>query len=108
MPDLQLRLHLVCYDIAEPRRLGKVHRFLKKTAIPLQYSVFLVLANKPGLIDILSGIRELIDEGEDDVRAYPLPKRLDYVHLGRQLFPEGMSFRDVRVDLVSMSASAYA
>jgi len=33
--------YIICYDITCPRRLGKIHRLLKQSALPLQYSVFL-------------------------------------------------------------------
>ena len=33
---------LVCYDISDKKRLGRVFRFLKKKGVPVQYSVFLV------------------------------------------------------------------
>lgn len=84
------RLHLVCYDISDPKRLGRVHRHLVKRGLPLQYSVFLVYANAPGLVRLLGELMDLIDPDADDVRAYPLPTHLDYTHLGRQLFPEGV------------------
>lgn len=32
-------LHLVCYDIRDPKRLLRVHRFLRSQGFPLQYSV---------------------------------------------------------------------
>ena len=91
MADNEPRLHLICYDIADPRRLGRVHRRLVKHGLPLQYSVFLVYTHKPGLQRILAEIAALIDCREDDVRAYPLPRDPDYNHLGRQPLPEGVT-----------------
>ena len=44
---------LVAYDIAHPRRLGRVFRLLQKHGVPVQYSVFSVdttpmkMVNKP-------------------------------------------------------------
>ena len=34
--------YLVTYDIADPKRLSRLFRFMKKQGVPLQYSVFLV------------------------------------------------------------------
>jgi CRISPR-associated protein Cas2 len=91
MADNAPRLHLVCYDIADPRRLGRVHRCMVRHGLPLQYSVFLVYTHKAGLQAILAELRALIDQRQDDVRAYPLPREVDYQHLGRQLLPEGVT-----------------
>ena len=40
MSYTERRNWLVAYDIASPRRLARVHRYLKRHAIPVQYSVF--------------------------------------------------------------------
>lgn len=91
MADNAPRLHLICYDITNPRRLSRVHRCLVRHGLPLQYSVFLVYAHKAGLQAILAEVRALIDHRKDDVRAYPLPRDAEYQHLGRQVFPEGVT-----------------
>lgn len=88
MADNALTLYLICYDIADPKRLSRVHRRLKKSGLPLQYSVFTVLLRKRQLLALLESLEELIDAGEDDIRCYPLPERLAVNLAGRQLFPE--------------------
>jgi len=92
------RMNIVCYDITDPKRLGRVHRYLVKHGLALQYSVFVVVADRDGLLAILAGISGLIDQRTDDVRAYPLPSRLEYTHLGRQLFPEGVTLSDATLN----------
>ena len=62
---------LIAY-IADPLRLGRVHRFLKRHAIPVQYSVFVFQGNQTTLDRILAGIVERIDTEADDVRE-PVP-----------------------------------
>jgi len=106
MADRLPRLHVVCYDIADPRRLVRIHRYLVKRGLALQYSVFLVYTHKAGLLDILAEIQELMEPSEDDVRAYPLPRNLEYTHLGRQLFPEGVTLQDAALpaDLFTSAA----
>ena len=83
-------LHLVCYDIRDPKRLLRVHRFLRSQGFPLQYSVFTVPLT-PRRADWLSRrVEELIDPRRDDVRIYPLPDTLEHVTYGRQMFPDGV------------------
>jgi len=81
---------LVAYDIANPRRLARVHRYLKRHAIPAQYSVFVLRGNQIKLDRVLDGIAERIADDEDDVRAYYLPDRCEIAMLGLQYLPEGV------------------
>ncbi len=90
MPDKQPRLHLICYDIADRKRLSRLHRFLVKQAIPVQYSVFMIEARRPVIIDLMMAIAAMIDPNHDDVRCYPLPSELDFHNLGRQVLPDGV------------------
>ena len=83
---------LVCYDIASPRRLRRVHAFLKKHGIAVQYSVFLVHSDRAGLDALLQGLRERISPRRDDVRAYRLPRKLWYRSLGAPTLPRGLLF----------------
>jgi len=87
MADSQSGLYLIAYDIADPRRLGKVHRILKKQGLPVQYSVFTVVMTRPRLLRLLERIAQKIEHKEDDVRCYRLPGNTDTVTLGRQFFP---------------------
>jgi len=81
---------LICYDIADPKRLGRVHRYLKKQGLPVQYSVFTTESKRPQLEKLLAGIKSIINQREDDVRCYTLPDNLEFVGLGRQIFPDGV------------------
>lgn len=80
---------LIAYDIADARRLGRVHRFLKREAMPIQYSVFLGWFGEGRLQRLVSELEELIDRREDDVRLYHLPAGTELMGEGRQWFPEG-------------------
>jgi len=88
------RNFLVCYDIADPDRLTKVHRTVRRWGMPLQYSVFLVPAAPNAIGDLLKELHHLIHRREDDIRIYPLPSRLDVSLLGRQGLPEGIALTD--------------
>lgn len=88
MADSQSGLYLIAYDIANPRRLVRVHRILKKEGLPVQYSVFTVVMKRPRLLRLLASIETEIKDAEDDVRCYRLPVNSDTVALGRQFFPD--------------------
>ena len=81
---------LICYDIANPRRLGRVHRYLKRHACAVQYSVFLFTGTRQQLDRCLAELEKLMEPKEDDIRAYPLPQRGYRLSLGRSTLPEGI------------------
>ena len=87
MADSRLGLYLIAYDIANPKRLSRVHRILKKQGLPVQYSVFTVAMKRPRLLRLLDRIEEQIVREEDDVRCYRLSENTETVSLGRQYFP---------------------
>ena len=90
MAEKTSRLHLLSYDIANPKRLGRVHRYMRKVGVPIQYSVFVFSANAKGVTSVVKGLKRIINPKEDDIRIYPLPRRLDVAHRGRQVFPPGV------------------
>ena len=81
---------LVAYDIANVKRLGRMHRLMKKHGIPLQYSVFIVNANAVQMGALMAKVSKLIDSSADDVRAYCLPKGAARVSLGAAMLPEDL------------------
>jgi CRISPR-associated protein Cas2 len=83
-----MRAYLIAYDIREPKRLGRVHRYLKRIGLALQYSVFVVRLTERQLDRVMRGLSRLIDPRCDDVRAYPVPADPDWLWLGRQALPE--------------------
>ncbi|MDA8192308.1 MAG: CRISPR-associated endonuclease Cas2 [Gammaproteobacteria bacterium] len=85
-----VRLWLVAYDIADSRRLQRVHRYLKTEGMPVQYSVFLVETSPARMGRIRIGLAALVNPRRDDVRIYPIPMDLDIVSLGRSTWPAGM------------------
>lgn len=95
------QLHLVCYDIADPRRLGRVYRLLTSCATPIQYSVF-VLSEMPAKLPVLiKDLEEIIDSREDDIRIYSLPWHLRIEKFGRARFPEGITLLQNGLDLIA-------
>lgn len=83
------RAWLIGYDIASPKRLQRVHRFLSRRAYALQYSIFLATVTRAELDDILRGTARLIHPRRDDVRAWPLPENAKFQSIGPGL-PEGI------------------
>lgn len=90
MSEHRTRAYLIAYDIADPRRLARVHRRLKHEAVPIQYSVFLTRATSARLDRILDVLTEEIDAGKDDVRIYLVPDRTEVIVFGRKPLPEGV------------------
>ena len=81
---------LVTYDIADPRRLARLFKLLKKQGVPVQYSVFLVEASTAKMGNLIVQIAKMVDKEADDVRAYRLPERTWKVTLGASILPEGV------------------
>ena len=74
---------LICYDIADERRLVHVHRYLSAHALMLQYSVYLGAFAESALAEIAEGLRARIVQEADDVRLYPLTPRVHAETLGK-------------------------
>ena len=90
MPASRRTPWLVCYDIADPSRLQRVHRAASRRAIPFQYSVFLAWGTRSTVENILAEVEAHIDPRCDDVRAYPLLTSARPVVYGRSCLPDGV------------------
>ncbi|MDO5679469.1 MAG: CRISPR-associated endonuclease Cas2 [Pelistega sp.] len=99
---LKKKAWLIAYDICDPRRLGRVHCLLKKEALAMQYSIFYYEGSTEDLKSLLQTIEVRINRKVDDVRAYPIPAKMQYNCLGKSTLPEGIGFFSrVSSDLVS-------
>ena len=96
----EAHLYLICYDIADPRRLQRVHAFLRRHAMPVQYSVFLARLTERRLLHLLADLSRRIDPRSDDVRAYPIPREAEAVTMGRQYLPPGVVLADPLIGVV--------
>jgi CRISPR-associated endonuclease Cas2 len=65
--------YLIAYDIVDQRRRQRLHRRLRREAIALQESVFLVQQTQAGIATLLDTLTGLMHRREDDLRAYPIP-----------------------------------
>lgn len=83
------RPYLLAYDIADPKRLARVHRLVRGHGTPLQYSVFLIVGTAAQIDALLDQLDDIIEPAADDIRVYPLPQPLRAAHYGRQWLPAG-------------------
>ena len=86
----EIRTWLIAYDITCPKRLGRVHHYLKKIAIPVQYSIFIAEESGHRIRRIHDELAQLIDPKTDDVRIYPLPVDFLAERVGSCKLPEGL------------------
>ncbi len=64
---------LVCYDIADPKRLAKIAKLLENNGIRIQKSIFFCPSfSKKNLKELSFKIEEIIDNDADDVRIYQI------------------------------------
>lgn len=83
---MKKKLYLIAYDIADPKRLGQVARYMCQHAYRVQYSVFVASLSNYQLERLLFELAKIIDPRWDDIRAYPLPSTDDVTLLGNQFF----------------------
>jgi CRISPR-associated protein Cas2 len=87
------RTWMIAYDIADRRRLARVHRYLKRRATPVQYSVFAAELRRIEIADMILDLTVLIDSRRDDVRIYNLTDDAWIRCFGRQNAPEGLELK---------------
>lgn len=92
---------IVGYDIAHPKRLGRIYRFMKKNALPLQYSLWLVKETPAGIERLKRELLGLMDVRSDDVRIYRIPSNPEIVQIGRTLLPDDLMLLDAEVEIAA-------
>jgi CRISPR-associated protein Cas2 len=85
-----VRTWLIAYDVRDPLRLQRVHRYLRSEAVPVQYSVFVARCATNHICAIKGEVAARIDPAADDVRIYQIPDRPEIATLGAQGLPEGI------------------
>lgn len=97
-----IRLWLIAYDVRDPGRLGRLHRFISGAASMVQYSVYLFEGQLPKLKKLMQSLETYIEIAEDDLRAYPVPLNPQLDTLGRGTLVEGVCLIGGAVDLLSL------
>jgi len=85
------RPYLIGYDIADKKRLSRVHAYVKERAMALQYSVFLGVFDPRAVDRIVAGLAARIDPRRDDVRLYALERDCRILTMGEPVFPTGIA-----------------
>lgn len=63
---------LICYDVADPRRLRRTFKTLRDVALPVQKSVFVAQLTQDELERLLVQLAEHIDPLEDRLQVFIL------------------------------------
>ncbi|KPA18995.1 CRISPR-associated protein Cas2 [Candidatus Magnetomorum sp. HK-1] len=64
--------YMIVYDIADPKRLKKVHKIMKTQGLPVQQSVFFFQGYERNVVFLLDKIEKVMALDKDDLRAYPV------------------------------------
>lgn len=63
---------LICYDISNPKRLGKVAKILKRYGVRVQRSVFECWLSPGDFKTVKQALGQAIDKQYDSIRYYSL------------------------------------
>ena len=63
---------LICYDVADPKRLRRVFREMKDMALPVQKSVFVAKLTGEEVEKLLARLTPCLDMGEDRLQVFSL------------------------------------
>lgn len=77
---------LIAYDVRCPRRLQRLHRFLRTEAYALQESVFAWFGTDEAKLLLQARMLKLINKAEDDLRGYRLKSGSDIQMWGQSPF----------------------
>lgn len=79
--------YLIAYDIANQKRLTRVHALTRNEGVALQKSVFLVRLTAGALNGLMDRLATCINKKEDELRAYPIGQP-STIWSNRVLLPE--------------------
>lgn len=82
MADARRNLFLICYDVASPKRLYRVHKFLLGYKVGGQKSFFECWLTPAELRTVRSGLLARLDLKKDRAHIFQLDPRMSCRHLG--------------------------
>lgn len=82
---------LICYDVADPKRLRRTFKELQDAALPLQKSVFLAELTQAELERLLLRLADCINPQEDRLQVFVLHEPAAQRSLGQQV-PAGKTW----------------
>ncbi len=82
---------LICYDIADPKRLRRTFNELRDVALPVQKSVFVAELTQAELEKLMLRLAEHIDPQEDRLQVFILQELAALRSLG-QAVPMGKAW----------------
>jgi len=91
--------YLICYDIRDPKRLIKLHNYLKRVALPLQYSLFLLEGNTKLKTQCMLSASKIINPKVDDLRCYVIADNLFQIRIGAPILATGIYFSSIPYQL---------
>jgi CRISPR-associated protein Cas2 len=71
-PNPTEQTYLILYDIADPKRLRKVHQLCKSYGLPQQLSVFEARMTRRKLLTLLRELTPILNQGQDQLVCIPL------------------------------------
>ena len=72
---------LICYDIADEKRVGKIGKLVEKNALRIQRSVyFYEQVSKEELTALIEKVLTILDVEADDLRVYSIKNK--GIHFG--------------------------
>lgn len=86
-------IHIVAWDVRDPRRLRRLHRRLSRRALALQDPVFLFCGSERALRRLERELAKLV-RPEDDLRIWPFPDGTQLWTHGPGALPRGVLFAD--------------
>ena len=82
--------YVICYDIADARRLRKAAKILQGQALRLQKSVYLLVASPTVMQRCWQHVVDCIDPKQDDLRCYTIPAHSPLQSWGANVLHDGV------------------